>query len=225
METFVSGGKVIRLHVTRPGTPGSHPAIVLLHGSGGGVSFWLDRIAPMLSRLGVVVYAVHYFDRTGTERATSAMLADGVHVPLWLATVRDAVRYIATQAGVDARRVALVGVSLGAFLSLALGSEPGPGIRAIVDISGGLVPPYDAHATAKFPPTLIVHGEADSVVPVALAHALKARLTTLHIPHEQLLLPGEGHWFSAAAQLRILGSVASFLGRELGPSIQSAVQS
>ena len=216
METFLSGGKPIRLHVTQPSIPGPHPAIVLLHGSGGGVSFWLDRIAPMLSRLGVLVYAVHYFDRTGTGRATPAMLTDGTHVPLWLATVRDAIAYIRTQPAVDSRRIALVGVSLGAFLSLALAAEPSPGIRALVDISGGLVPPYDAQATPGFPPTLIIHGEADTVVPVALAHGLEARLTALRVPHEQLLLPGEGHWFSGPAQLRILGAVAAFLGRELG---------
>ena len=223
METFLSGGKPIRLHVTRPITPGPHPAIVLVHGSGGGVNFWLDRIAPMLSRLGVVVYAVHYFDSTGTGRATPAMLSDGLHVPLWLATVRDALGHIARQTVVDSHRIALVGISLGAFLSLALGSEPGRGIRAIVDISGGLVAPYDAQATPSFPPTLIIHGEADTVVPITLAHALTARLAALHIPHEQLLLPGEGHWFSAAAQLRILGAVASFLGRELGRRIQSSI--
>ena len=215
MESFLSGGKPIRLHVTRPATPGPHPAIVLLHGSGGGVSFWLDRIAPMLSRLGVLVYAVHYFDRTGTDRATPAMLSDGVHVPLWLGTVRDAVTHIAKQPGVDPRRIALVGVSLGAFLSLALGSEAHAGVHAIVDISGGLVAPYDSQATSSFPPTLILHGDADTVVPLALAHALKSRLTASRVPHEQLILPGEGHWFSAAAQLRILGAVASFLGREL----------
>ncbi len=224
METFLSGGVPIRLHVTRPATPGPHPAIVLLHGSGGGVSFWLDRIAPMLSRLGVLVYAVHYFDRTGTDRATPAMLTDGSHVPLWLATVRDAVIHIRSQPGVDPRRIALVGVSLGAFLSLALGCAPNHGIRAIVDISGGLVPPYEAQANLSFPSTLIIHGDADTVVPVSLAHSLRARLTALHIPHEQLILPGEGHWFSAPAQLRILGAVASFLGHQLGPRIQPAVQ-
>lgn len=224
METFLSGGKPIRLHITQPSTPGPHPAIVLLHGSGGGVSFWLDRIAPMLSRLGVLVYAVHYFDRTGTDRATPTMLTDGVHVPLWLSTVRDAVAHIRSQPVVDPRRVALVGVSLGAFLSLALGSEPNSGIRAIVDISGGLVPPYDAQASPSFPPTLVIHGNADTVVPVTLAHALQTRLSALRIPHEQLLLPGEGHWFSAPAQLRILGAVAAFLGRELGQRIQPSVQ-
>ena len=215
METFLSGGKPIRLHITHPTSPGPHPAIVLLHGSGGGVSFWLDRIAPMLSRLGVLVYAVHYFDRTATDRATPAMLTDGVHVPLWLATVRDALTHIRSQSSVDPRRIALVGVSLGAFLALALGSEPSPGIRALVDISGGLVPPYDTQASPSFPPTLIVHGDADTVVPVTLARALQARLNALRIRHEQLLLPGEGHWFSPPAQLRILGAVAAFLGREL----------
>jgi len=119
---------------------------------------------------------------------------------------------------VDSERIALLGISLGAFLSLALGTQlPAGTIRAIVEISGGLVAPFADAATSAFPPTLIVHGDADTVVPVAHAHSLAERLKKLNVEHQQKLLPGEGHWFSAAAQDSILQAVALFLAAHLLP--------
>ena len=151
MPTFLSGGKPIRLDAHLPATPGPHPALLLLHGSGGNIAFWLDRIAPFLSALGAAIFAPHYFDRTGTARADAATLQDGIHVPLWLETVGDALAHIAALPDVDPGRIALVGVSLGAFLSLALATRPALPIKLVVDLSGGLVPPYEAGATSAFP--------------------------------------------------------------------------
>lgn len=224
MPTLLSGGKPIRLDSYLPTTSGPHPAILLLHGSGGNTSFWLDRLAPAATRLGIAIFSVHYFDRTGTTRATPADLQDGIHVPLWLETVRDTLIHIASTQAVNPRRIALLGISLGAFLSLALAAGPNPNhdpaiptppIRTIVEISGGLVPPYAGRATSSFPPTLIVHGASDTIVPLALAHSLDTLLTTLRVQHQSLILPGEGHWFSSTAQLRILAAVTAFLGSNL----------
>ena len=210
----MSAGKAVRIDGAEPATTGAHPALVLLHGAGGNTDFWLERIAPLVARLGVAVYAVHYFDRTGTTRADPAMLSDGKHVPLWMEAVRDALKAIAARPGVDANRVALVGISLGAFLSLALAAE-GLRIKAIVEISGGLVPPYEALASRAFPPVLIVHGDRDTVVPVAMAHALETTLKKLGVAHKTEILAGEGHWFSSPAQARILAAVAAFLAQQL----------
>jgi len=220
MLTFQSGGRSVRLAAYEPLSAPSRskpvPAILLLHGAGGNVDFWLGRVAPLVNRAGVAVYAAHYFDRTGTERASPAHLADGIHVPQWLGTAGDALTVIAARPTVDRERIALLGISLGAFLSLALGTQlPAGTIRAIVEISGGLVPPFEHAATSAFPPTLIVHGEADTVVPVAHAHSLAERLKKLSVEHQQKLLPGEGHWFSAAAQDSILQAVALFLATHL----------
>ena len=214
--TFVSGGKSIRLDVFEPHSPRPQPAILLLHGAGGNTNFWLDQLTPAIAHFGVAVYAVHYFESTGTLRADFQTLSDGIHVPLWLATIRDAIAHIAKRPNVDPRRIALVGISLGAFLSLAVATLPDtPPIKAIADISGGLVAPYDANATANFPPTLILHGDADSVVPISHAHELDVLLTRLNVAHEIQIFRGEGHWFSSAAQMRILAALAAFFGRHL----------
>ena len=220
--TFQSGGKTIRLEsfeaVAHP-TGGVRPAVILLHGAGGNATHWPSALRPITSHLGMALYAVHYFDRTHTARADAALLADGIHVPLWLDTLRDGLRHIAQRPHVDPQRIALVGISLGAFLSLALGTETSPDyrIRAIVDISGGLVQPYEANATAAFPPTLICHGEADTVVPPTYARSLDAVLTRLQVSHEMHLFPAESHWFSMPAQEQIFTFIAPFLIDQMKP--------
>ena len=196
------------------------PAIILLHGSGGNVDLWSARLGSGLQAAGVHLYAPHYFERTGTVRANEALLTDGVHVPRWLETIDEALRFVASRPGVDPRRIVLAGISLGAFLAMALAAQLSSAsadpaeasrIRALIEISGGLVPPYDRLATSLLPPTLVLHGEADSVVPVSFAHALLTRLSELGVPHQSVLLPGEGHWFGPSAWAGLLTAVSSFL--------------
>jgi carboxymethylenebutenolidase len=219
VQTIQSGGKTIRIHTIEPGGPnqgpGRHPAVLILHGAGGNVYFWLDHIAPTIAQLGFAVYGIHYFDRTGTTYASGDVLADGVSIPLWIETVKDAIAWVAQQPQVDPGRIALLGVSLGGFIALALGTDQTLPIHAIVDISGGLVAPWEGFATSAFPPTLILHGENDPVVPVSHAHALDKLLTKLQVDHEMHLLPHEGHWFSTATQVELLHHIATFLNQHL----------
>jgi len=221
MESFQSGAKSIGIDVVEPLGRGPFPAMLLLHGSGGNIRFWLDRLSPHAARLGVAIYAVHYFERTGTQRAHAATILDGYHFPLWLDAIYDALTFIAARPRIDSRRIVLFGISLGAFLALAAAADnrANPSIRAIVEISGGLPDAYAASLTPTFPPTLILHGEADTVVPVRLARDLDAHLTRLGSPHQLLLFPGEGHWFSPAAQMQILLAIATFLFTWISPTI------
>ena len=217
-----SGGVSLRIYAQEP-TPSDptqkHPALILLHGAGGHVDWWADRLAPLLLEAGIAFYAPHYFDRTRTSRADLAMLTDGLHVPQWIATIDDVLQFIAARPGIDPARIVLAGISLGSFLALALAAQlsasPQAGaagrIRALLDVSGGLAPPYNALATSKFPPTLIVHGAADTIVPVRFAHDLDHKLTELQVPHRTEILQGEGHWFSAPALPRLLVAVSQFL--------------
>jgi dipeptidyl aminopeptidase/acylaminoacyl peptidase len=218
IETIQSGGKPIRVHVDEPEGDGPFRAVLMLHGAGGNVYFWLDHIAPEIAKLGIAVYAVHYFDATGTKFASAAVLNDSVSIPLWLQVVRDTLHWIQTRPRVAANRIALIGLSLGGFIALALGTEAAPGgvmLKAIVDVAGGLAPPWDALATSAFPPTLIVHGENDPVVPVENALTLDALLTRLKVEHELHTFPHEGHWFSLAAQADLLHGIAGFLDERL----------
>ena len=223
-QSFLAGGKRIRLAAHEPSNPSKKlPAIILMHGAGGNVGFWLDRLAPHALSAGISVYAPHYFDRTGTVRAALATITDGVHVPQWLDTLHASIAHVSARPAVDLTRIALVGISLGAFLSLgyaaqlSASSEPAQhrAIRCIVEISGGLTEPFRSQATGHFPPTLILHGDQDSIVSLSEAQALDARLTELNVPHQKQILSGEGHWFSGPAQLRLLLAVVGFLQKAL----------
>jgi carboxymethylenebutenolidase len=212
---FTSNNRPVTLETYIPASPTPLPALLILHGSGGNTGFWLERIAPFTKHLNLALFAVHYLEATGDLRAQPHQLTDDIHVPLWLAAARQALSLVASNPAVDPKRIALIGISLGAFMSLALGTDPTLPIRTIVDISGGLVPPWLDRATSTFPPTLILHGDHDTVVPVTHAHALDALLTRLNVPHQTKLLPGEGHFFSAPAQLQLLASIPPFLAHHL----------
>ena len=216
-------GHKVRLESSLPsGEPARKvPALMLLHGAGGHAEFWQSRIAAPLAQSGIALFVPHYFDRTGTARADLQTISDGIHVPLWIDTIRTALDTIAAHPAIDPSRIALLGVSLGAFLSLAFAtqhtraSQPVSPVRCIVELSGGLVEPYRALADAAFPPTLILHGETDTIVPASFAHDLESRLVELGVTHERFIVPGEGHWFGGAAQMQLLLKVSSFLGRHL----------
>ena len=49
------------------------------------------------------------------------------------------------------------------------------------------------HFTAAMPPVLIIHGDADALIPVQQAHVAKARLQELGVNNQLEIRPGKGH--------------------------------
>jgi carboxymethylenebutenolidase len=193
--TFDAGDKPIKIERYNPDSNGDHPAVVLLHGSEGLKDFgWFYRKqAQTLAEEGYVVFLVHYFDRTGTTRVKPKDITEDNFLP-WLDTVRQTVRHAAKQRGVDPTRVGVVGVSLGAFLALAAAAPGDLPIAAVVDLFGGLAEKFRKDVK-KLPPTLIVHGDADKVVPVAEAYALEGVLKTHKVDCEIKIYKGQDHVF------------------------------
>ena len=214
MARYSSGSTTIQIDQFEPETRDEHPALLVLHGSGGAASYWMEGFAPMLKQAGVAVYAPHYFDKTGTHRPTAEMILDGRHFVEWLTAVQDALNYIATRPCVDAARIGVAGISLGGYLAVALGIED-KRIRAIVDISGGVPLGWEHRMTSASPPTLVAHGEADDIVPVAEAHKLRALLELHRVPHEVELFPHQSHWFTGNSRLALLLRCTGFLEKHL----------
>ena len=214
MTTYQSGDRRVRIDQHEPSGARQSPALLLLHGSGGNVSLWLDRFAPTLSQFGVASYAPHYFDKTETVRATPELILDGKHVPAWLAAAQDAITYIASRPTVDARRIGVLGISLGGYLAMALAAQE-TRLRAVIELSGGLPPGMEGALSPATPPVLVLHGDQDSTVPVSEAYKLQRLLEDHHVRHQIEILPGETHWFSQAAQQRVLMTCGGFLARYL----------
>lgn len=214
MHRYLSGTHPIQIDQFEPEVSHKCPALLVLHGSGGAASYWMDRFAPTLRDAGVAVYAPHYFDKTMTQQATKSMILDGRHFIAWLTAVQDAVAYVAGRPAVDSAHIGVLGVSLGGYLAVALGIED-KRIRCVVELSGGVPLGWEQRVPQGMPPTLVLHGAADDVVPVSEAHKLKALLEQHQVPHEFEIFPGETHWFAGAARTQLLLHCIGFLSRYL----------
>jgi carboxymethylenebutenolidase len=191
--TFQSGGKSIRVDAYLPETSASGvPVVVALHGAGGNVA-GMERYASALAAEGFAAYVLHYFDRTGTVSADKPAIFR--NFPVWMKTLWDAISFVETQPPVDRSRIALLGFSLGAYLSLAT-SAIDPRVRVVVEFFGGM--PREMNLfMRRLCPVLILHGEADATVPVAEAYHLQKLLEKKGIPYEMKIYPGEGHGFES----------------------------
>ena len=211
--TFQSGGKPTRLDAYLPDAPDRPlPAVIALYGAGGNIS-GMEQYASMLAAQGFAVYLFHYFDRTGTESADKPTILR--NFPLWMKTLWDAISFIETQPRADGKRIALLGFSLGAYLSLA-NSPIDHRVQAVVEFFGGM--PKEIHLfMRRLCPVLILHGEADATVPVDEAYQLQKLLEKKGIPYEMKIYPGAGHGFEDQtiwrdAGLRSLQFLQKYLG-------------
>ena len=210
MPHFDSAGKSIRIDHYFPSKPGKHPAVLLVHGSGGPLN-GIDPYANQAAQFGVHVFVVHYFERTGHNWVAPREIEP--NFVAWWETLRDALNHIEKQPNVDASRIALLGFSLGAYLSLALAAYDRR-VVAVAELFGGFPKEIEAHAET-LPPVLILHGEDDTVVPVSEAHRLEAICKKNSIPYEMKIYRGQEHGFRGLAQMDAMRRIINFLRKNL----------
>jgi carboxymethylenebutenolidase len=209
--TFESNGRPVQVERFEPPVA-ARAAALILHGADGlayrGPSY--RELARGLADDGLLALLVHYFDSTGD--GFQAFLTEPFRFMTWMQAVADGVGYARTQFGAGPA-VGLVGFSLGAYLSLAVAAQD-ERVGAVVDVFGGL---HDllVPGVTRLPPVLILHGDADPVVPVSEAHKLEKLLQRLGTPHEKHIYPGLGHAFYGAAAEDAFRRMAAFLTRHL----------
>jgi dienelactone hydrolase len=96
------------------------------------------------------------------------------------------------QQGVDANRLGIVGISLGRRSHSAW--PPTTGAKALVGYSGPCPDELES-AGGPLPPTLILPGQRDRVVPVSNAHRIVELLAKKGARHEAHIYPEQGHVF------------------------------
>lgn len=115
--------------------------------------------------------------------------------------------------GVGPGNIALMGFSQGAMMALFCGLRRDPAPAAILAYAGRLVGTEALAGEIRArPPVLLVHGEADEVVPDAASRAAEAALRAVGVPVEAAYRPGLGHGMDEAGIS--LGALA--LQRHLG---------
>ncbi len=210
-DTFLSGGKPVRIDRFLPVSDKQFPAVIALHGSNGMTESFSDSPARMLAGSGYAVFLLHYFERTATTIPSKQEMHD--LFPDWMAVIADSIAYINQLSGVQKDRVALIGFSLGGFLALSVGATD-PRVKAVVEFCGGL-PEELAAQCAQMPPTLILHGEVDDRVPVAEAHKVEGLMKRTNSAYETKIYPGVGHFFSGLTMLDAAQRTLGFLKKHL----------
>ena len=189
---------------------------------------------PYLRR-GLAVVSVDY--RLAHVAAAPAAVEDSRRALAWVA--EHGAEY-----GLDPQRLVTIGASAGGHLALMVGFAPESRVRGAIDLYGITdVPPLlatpdvrpwatewigtgaDAQALARrmspltlvraaLPPVLIVHSDADAVVPYDQAERLAVALRNAGVSVDLVTLPGGVHGFLTPGEhQRLEQSVLEFLGR------------
>jgi len=176
-----------------PSASGSHAGVIILHGSAGWRPAYAEY-ARTLADSGFVALAIDYYAETGPDTVFAQALSLW---PIWQATVRRAAQWLVDQPSVGGANIGLVSFSRGAFLAVSVASSI-PNVKAVVDLYGGVNTRSGTveEQVHNFPPLLILHGEADTVVPVAFAHQLREAVMKAGGEVEMHLYPGVHHAFN-----------------------------
>jgi phospholipase/carboxylesterase len=199
----LAGHKLDRL--VQPPAAGGKPRslVMLLHGLGangadlmGLAPYWAELlphtafVAPDAPEpCDMAPYGFQWFSLQ--DRSPLAMMR-GVSVA---APVLDGfLDEILAEHGLDDSRLALVGFSQGTMMSLHVGLRRATAPAAIVGYSGALLsgPELFVEIRAR-PPVLLVHGDADPIVPVSALDAAAIGLRAVGLTVETERRPGLGH--------------------------------
>lgn len=187
------------------------PAVIFIHGGGwgqGDADQWFPQCRYFALR-GAVAGSVQYRLATGTN-----------NIDTCVADCQSAIAYLrrhAAELGVDPRRIAVIGESAGGHLAAALGTVTvDAGLRESVPDALVLLNPITdlttrwgeqlgaaaekfsplSHISRRTPPTLLIHGNADSVVDIRHSRAFHQRMLELGNQSRLIEVPGFDHAFA-----------------------------
>jgi dienelactone hydrolase len=213
LDTFTAGRRTIAIERFEPSNPGPHPALLVLHGADGlpGRGLPYRELAARVAAHGYAAFLPHYFDATDGQTRPNPL--DPRNFAAWMAALNEAIGYVLRQPDVLDGQIALLGFSLGGYLSVAVAAHDAR-VGAVVECCGG-VAGFFVGDMRKMPPVLILHGGADPVVPVSEAHKLERLLQEQGRPHEIHIYPERGHQLIGADFEDALRRSLNFLQRHL----------
>jgi uncharacterized protein len=172
------GAKLIAWHVT---ARGGKPSVLYFHGNGAGLADRSDRIRILQSAgYGVLMLAYRGYAGSTGQPSEAANVADALHAYEWL-----------RQNGVPAEQIVLFGESLGTGVAVQIAAKKAVAgvildspFTSLVDVAAWHFPRLpvrwlmrdrylstDTIGRVRVP-LLIVHGEEDRVIPLALGRRL-----------------------------------------------------
>ena len=200
----IQGHKIALPATERPVTviqfkaPGSdpRPSVLLLHGAGGFDRRIADyrHYASDLANQGMDAYLVYYYSDMDDRFMSNGVDIFEQRYPAWAKMVGELAGYLEKQSDSNGK-AALVGFSNGGILATGAATLD-PRISAAVIYYG--TDPWPLGTPAKrFPPLLILHGDADQIIPVENGRQLATLAKKLGAPADLVIYPGESHGFGA----------------------------
>ncbi|MBM3526115.1 MAG: hypothetical protein FJX57_24455, partial [Alphaproteobacteria bacterium] len=217
LKTFAHNGRQVRVEEFRPlpeiiSAVDGLSAVILLHGASGirrGTLIYSQ--AQALAENGIVAYVLHYYDgMKGGGRANARPSKYDERKEI----IENAVSYVQRSAELGERRIGLWGYSLGAFHALGLASQD-QRIGAVAAVAGAMPRNVQRETIETMPPTLIVHGGRDRVVPVGRAKTTAAILDDVGADYVINILKSEAHVLKGKALTGTIEKVTSFFGERL----------
>jgi carboxymethylenebutenolidase len=197
-----TGDVALRCYAAPGDSP--RPVVVLLHGASGFAPFarHYESHAEALVAQGLRVCAVLYYNAEDAAAVADRHRADRATVFQrrfmdWVRTVRGVVDQLVSLPTTEPGAIGMLGFSQGAYLAVAVAGTH-RSVKALAEFYGGFPFALENQISA-LPATLIVHGEADTVVPVQEAQAMEAIARTRAASYAIKLCPGAGHGFDVQA--------------------------
>jgi phospholipase/carboxylesterase len=159
-ETTLANGAVAYRPATLP--PGPAPLLILLHGAGGYPLDFLEQMKPVADQRGLMLLLPHSRGRTWDFIQNLAAERDPWRGGLDAHRLDQSLADLFARAGVDRKRVVLLGFSDGASYGLSLGTANPQLFSAVVALSPGMFVPPDSIDREQR--VFIAHGRGDHVL-------------------------------------------------------------
>ena len=194
------------------------PTALLLHGANGFDSqiAGYNSYAAALAARGIDAYLVYYYSTADEKSMFGGDDVFAERYASWTRLISDLAADVRGQK-LSNGKVGLVGFSNGGILATGASARD-PDISAAVIYYGTPPFPMDRPVT-RFPPLLILHGDADVIISVEQGRRLAQLAKQLGTPAELVIYPGERHGFGSHLETAngadALSRSIAFLRREL----------
>lgn len=190
-------GRTFTGRLALPGTPGKHPAVLVVH-EWWGLNAYAEQRARELAELGYVALAADVYGEPASNDFPTVVARSKpfyAQPALFASRLVPALAALRARPEVDGTRVAAIGFCFGgsAVLQLARG---GADLRAVVAFHPGLSSAAPAVTGAVKSKIVVCHGGADPFVPVADVVAFTQEMLAANAAWEIHSYPGAVHAFT-----------------------------
>lgn len=215
----------LTIHRREPASGATKSVVVFLHGYGADGRDLLGLADPLSPHMPDTLFVapdapdrstanpmgfqwspIPFIDGSSEAEASTAMIRSIADVDAFLDALID-------EEGIAAAQLVLFGFSQGTMMSLHIAPRRAEPVAAVVAFSGRLLVPdtLEAEAVSK-PPVLLIHGDADDVVPFAEMSVAGEALTKAGFETYAHVMRGTGHGIAPDGLSVALGFMRDKLG-------------